>query len=556
MTKLKFCRASGSLGYTAGNMLAVVLDMYKKRFPPNFLKSIYVNSELSFKEMKENIGKENKIIKKDRPLLVAEPSIDFSYESPFENTFFNERLYDTYEKINRSHTQKLFHDKTRNLLVDYIVNEYKMTIRLTTYVNTLIKAYDLLNVLKNTFRINHPYYLERNMESNMPREIMLRLSKDSGIPIDTPEFMKYLNQNSLTPITYKLKKSSGNNEYFNMYITNFEINIGRLDMSDGSKKGFDKSDFTVSHEIDVIFKTPALFYYLFDPETVSEIGSVNLDIVSENDILPIYTIQNIHIPEFDETGKRLETSFFYKSEEIRESRDSNNLVPPFERWNLDSDAIIKSPYSLSNEFTVSGGVQRSYVDIPIYQNIPCTIQVKSNTANYLKVELYDNSDIIMTEIIISDNISHTFKTDLNCKYARLIWCLSPSGELGTHVIENIMMNYGDKILQFEPDISINEDRFSINDLLEDYILEIIRYNNACSIDNNVFMNIVIYEDDRIMNYGEKYAVEFKDDTVDIVLYRADINSTYRVLVYFDFEYMNNILRKMKENQDNQTIYKN
>ena len=407
-----FFRAGTNLAYMSGNIVNIMMEYYKRQFPKNFFKYTHINTQMSMNEIQKNVNKDLDI-KKSKPLLLVDPSIDFSYESPYEKSFMAEKLYNNFSVMDRNKLNNLFQDYTNNIYIDYMINEYKMTIRFDIILESLIQSYNTANFVKNTFISERPYYINRKVESNIPRHILERISKTTGLEFNSLDFVKYLNVNSKYPITYKLKKSSGNSEYFMYMEENFRVTFNKINVSDGNSEGFDKTGFMVSQEMEIIFKNPSIFYY-----TQKEIDSfINIvtTLPDEHDIMiPLFTSQIKEFPMYDSNNRKLDVNVLFKIDKV--------------------------------------------------------------------------TDVDVT---------------------------------------------------------------NIESMIPDYIKQVLEYNRDGKIPND-FINVAVLKNDDVMVYGTSY--EFDTETLDVKTYDIDVMATYRILLYYDFEYINNVLSKLKLEQDRNTIY--
>ena len=101
-----------------------------------------------------------------------------------------------------------------------------------------------------------------------------------------------MNSHSAYPTTYKMKNSTGNNEFFRFYPAQVDTVITGLNIDDGSKKGMVFDEFNLSFTVTTEFYSAGLYYY-FSP-SVEAIDGYIFDMVADKEIVPIFTVSNLY----------------------------------------------------------------------------------------------------------------------------------------------------------------------------------------------------------------------------------------------------------------------
>ena len=132
----------------------------------------------------------------------------------------------------------------------------------TIIVESQMEQMNMAYYLKNAVRMNRPFFLHLFLENHIPREIIQALAKDKNIDMDNvPELLAYLNGNSTSPVTYKMKNSTGNDEFFRHYPAEIDTIITNFQTDDGSRKNMVEDAYTISFTISTEYWAAGLFYY-------------------------------------------------------------------------------------------------------------------------------------------------------------------------------------------------------------------------------------------------------------------------------------------------------
>jgi hypothetical protein len=114
------------------------------------------------------------------------------------------------------------------------------------------------------------------LESYISRDIMYLLAKDAGFAdVFTTseenrigEFLSYVNNNSMYPVTLKYKNASGRHEFFRYHHSHVNMAITGLSIDDPSKKNMVSDECIINFSLRCDFNTAGLYVYLSNNDTV------------------------------------------------------------------------------------------------------------------------------------------------------------------------------------------------------------------------------------------------------------------------------------------------
>jgi len=316
---MEYAVGSPSLAHTLGNITAFITEYVKTLFPHNFFKTTHISSTISYRQMNEFRDKNMEFLKKTKPILVIRPRVDLMDQDVFmSGTYFTSRILDSMlGDVDVNNLQEFINDPQNRFKVEYLMNRLKVYFDVTTIVETQMQQLNIANMFKNLVRQEHPFFLNTYLEGHVPKPIFTAISKVIGVPMydefgNTGPFLEALNMHTLYPVTYKLKNSSGNDEFFRYYPVNVDTAITGLNIDDGNKKGFVGDSYTMNFTISTEFYTSGLYYFFTHHKQV--INQMTMDMRNNNDtseIVPIFTISNFY-RETLLNGWKLYSSNMYK----------------------------------------------------------------------------------------------------------------------------------------------------------------------------------------------------------------------------------------------------
>ena len=285
----KYISLMSSMSHTYGNVLAFMQKWIMDLFPKDMFKTVHVNSKIAHRQLRST---EHEYIKKMKPMIIFRPRISGTDEDRFlKGTELTERQVDVYRQWDRGSLMPFFDDPKKDLCIQYQLNRSVMYIDVTLLFSTLMQQIDYYHYLANAVRIGHPFFIETCLESYIPQEMLYVVSQASGVPLydkdgTTKEFLDYMNQNSMYPITYKLQGSTRTKEFYRYYPVNIDTLISELDKDDGDRQGQVMDQYRISFSVRVEFNSTG-FYFIYN-DKIFDLKLPHVDPIS-SEIIPVYT---------------------------------------------------------------------------------------------------------------------------------------------------------------------------------------------------------------------------------------------------------------------------
>lgn len=285
-----------SLSHTFGNMTAFITEFIKGLFPKNYFRTVNVTTTMAYRYFNifDNTNKE--FFKNMKPMLIIRPRIDPNDTDVFLNgTMLTSRITDNAYDLDYGNLQPFFSDPDLGRQMRFLMNRMKMFFDVTIVLESQMEQMNQFMYLRNAVRQEHPFYIETSLESNIPRGLMDLVLKDVNIDISTSvkPFLDYLNSISVYPVTYKLKNSTGRDEFFQYYPALIDASITGLSMDEGSKKGVVNGSYPVNFTVSTEFQTSGLYYYFTQNPNVIDQVVFDFGDKDDNTIMPIFTISNL-----------------------------------------------------------------------------------------------------------------------------------------------------------------------------------------------------------------------------------------------------------------------
>lgn len=328
--------ASTSTAHTYGNVTCFIVE-YVKNLVPGYFKTVHVTSTMAYRELsKINLNNHPNLLKKKKPILIIRPRVELDTDDIFlGGTYLTTRLTDQFMERDFTNLQPFFQDDNTGLSIKFLLNRLKIVYDITIICNTQMEQINIANFLKNKVRMNRPFPVETYLESQIPKTMLDMYSKVADIPMydknnSVSEFLKHINGKSRYPITYKMKTSTGNDEFFRYYPANLLISINGLSIDEGSKKGQVFDSFTTTFTIPVEFNTAGLYYLFHKDETVHiEIKKQTDKIFGEEGsgtMFPVFTIHHLFDLPLPEGWTLYGTSIFKTDKEFDEEDEVDLTV--------------------------------------------------------------------------------------------------------------------------------------------------------------------------------------------------------------------------------------
>lgn len=269
MSNREYFAAYSSMGHIAGNIMYVMQKYYMSYFPKNTFKYIHKATKSMSNEFK--LQDLNSITKKKNPVLAIFPKIMIGEEHEMLGADRMQRPM-PYDKEN-TFLSKIIQDYGANVRIDCAMRRLRMQFDMNSVWSSRLVQLNQVWQLKNSAPENRPTMIRSRIKFPLPKHFILTFALDSGFKLDEnnmvielPAFMEHLNRCSKFPITYELKTSTGNNEFFCVYKTDFIITFGAVDNDDGEDVEQTKKNFKISHGLQVDVTIPSIFYYVSKDE--------------------------------------------------------------------------------------------------------------------------------------------------------------------------------------------------------------------------------------------------------------------------------------------------
>lgn len=258
--------SASSLGHIAGNITYVMQKYYMSYFPKDTFKHVHKATRSMTKEFRhKDINSLNKILKRENPVLAVFPKVMIGNEHMMLGADRLQRPM-PYDKVN-PFMSRLIQGYDIGKRLDFAMRRLRMQFDMTSIWSSELVSTNKVWELKNSTPENRPIMIKSRIKFPLPKHFMLLFAKDSGFEVvdgivsDVAKFVEHVNKCSKFVITYELKTSSGVNEFFCVYKTDFIITFGGIDVDEGETAGQTRKNFKISHGVQVDVSVPSIFYY-------------------------------------------------------------------------------------------------------------------------------------------------------------------------------------------------------------------------------------------------------------------------------------------------------
>lgn len=278
---MRYSMAAASMAHTYGNIATFANSFLLSLFPPNYFKTDYINSTIAYKDFATYNNNRQEFIKKQKPMIILRPRIEIDTldELPINQTYLAQRIYDiNNDDIETGNLQNFFYDRDNKRQIQFLLNALRINFDVTIAVETQMEQINLVHYFKNRVRQNWEMSMVVGLESFISRDIMYLLAKDAGYEdVFTTskenrigEFLSYVNNNSMYPVTIKYKNASGRHEFFRYHHSHVNMNITGLSIDDPNKKNQVTDECLINFTLRCDFNTAGLYVYLSNNDTVFE----------------------------------------------------------------------------------------------------------------------------------------------------------------------------------------------------------------------------------------------------------------------------------------------
>jgi hypothetical protein len=300
--------AAASLAHTYGNIATFANSWLMSLFPTNYFKTNYINSTIAYRDFATFNNNRKEFIKKQKPMLLMRPRIEIDTldELPINQTYLAQRIYDVNnDDIETGNLQNFFFDRDNKRQIQFLLNALRIVFDVSIVVETQMEQINIVHYFKNRVRQNYDMAMPVGLESYISRDIMWLLAKDAGFEdVFTTskenrigEFLTYVNNNSMYPVTLKYKNASGRHEFFRYHHSYVNMAITGLSIDDPSKKNQVADECLINFTLRCDFNTAGLYVYLSNNDTVFEEfekEGIIRDTLDEQRLIPILTPQQYY----------------------------------------------------------------------------------------------------------------------------------------------------------------------------------------------------------------------------------------------------------------------
>ena len=278
---MRYSMAAASMAHTYGNIATFANSWLLSLFPPNYFKTNYINSTIAYRDFATFNNNRREFIKKDKPMILLRPRIEIDTldDLPINQTYLAQRIYDiNNDDIETGNLQNFFFDQDNKRQIQFLLNALRIVFDVTILVETQMEQINLVHYFKNRVRQNWEMSTVVGLESYISRDIMWLLAKDAGFEdVFTTskenrigEFLSYVNNNSMYPVTIKYKNSTGRHEFFRYHHSHVNMAITGLSIDDPNKKNMVSDECAINFSLRCDFNTAGLYVYLSNNDTVFE----------------------------------------------------------------------------------------------------------------------------------------------------------------------------------------------------------------------------------------------------------------------------------------------
>lgn len=334
--------AQTSLAHTYGNVTSLITEYVKGLFPADYFNTVHVSTTIAYRQLAYDKNMNREFRKKRKPMLIVRPRIElFDSDSFLHETLLTTRMTDNFHETSFTNLQEFLLDNNKGMELKFLLNRLVMNFEITIIHETFMRHVDIANFLKNRLVLNRPCMLSTALESYIPRELLEMISKDMKVPMyedkSPKKFLDYMNSVSMYPISYKMKNSTGNDEFFRFYPANVMVEVKDLSMDEGSKRGMVADNHQITFNIRTEFDGAGLYYYF--TKNIENLHVIIGDIIVKTgedlkDIIPLFTVENVYSSTVAE-GWSIYASSIYQVERHK-GKDDLDVSSLFATSNLQS----------------------------------------------------------------------------------------------------------------------------------------------------------------------------------------------------------------------------
>lgn len=271
-----------AITHTFGNVACVVMDYVKSYFSPDFFNTEHISTKMSYKQL-DVFRAKREFWKNKKPMLILKPRIEMDDSSKgFYGSAMTNRVTNNKLNVEFMNTVPVIKDDKYGIMLRLGWTRLKLYFDIAIVVETYNQQMNLAHSLNNDIVPQTPTIVKTCLESCIPKGVIVPLQKHLGCDVtDTANTLKYMNTYGVVPFTYKLKDSSGMDEYFMLYDTNLEIIMSDISLDDGDKRGLIADTYTINMAMSVEFYAVGTWFlmlkdaqhdYIMNPSDAELVG--------------------------------------------------------------------------------------------------------------------------------------------------------------------------------------------------------------------------------------------------------------------------------------------
>lgn len=245
----------------------IILQWFLDKYPDKFFNSVYVDGSHSFDEFRK-LSTIDDQLRKTNPLLALVPSIDASYNRDWIDSTPEIPMMLRRSRMEGTFLSDVEHNKGIHLQLMF--KSIKMSFLFKIRLDTRAQQLDMMEYIKIKHRAGWSETLTKDMDIHVPKDIIAQIAFDNGIELLTDkkevknpmEMLSYLNTHSLIPFLYKLRCSTGNNEYF-IKVPNCTVHLKSElpSMDDGERNNALTTNYNIDFPLEVEMTAPYCYTY-------------------------------------------------------------------------------------------------------------------------------------------------------------------------------------------------------------------------------------------------------------------------------------------------------
>lgn len=325
-----------------GNICAAIREHILRQFPKDYFKYVGISSELASTAMRRLFGRNSKkeIAKQERPSLMIRPRYNHNTDLPYFGTAMTGVL--TVENyVSRRSLFRVLYDIDNEISMLFSLNRDRIEFDITVSVYNEHSQIDLRKMMQNQMTWNIVYALPVSLECVLPKHMIAyfakvaRLKGPSEEGYDPIALLNYLNRVSSYPITYKIRNSTGNEEFFMYYNHTLHVYCDGLDSPEGQQKGMADFHYDVNFNMTVDFNLPGVFLLTGTRDRQFHGGALTFTDTA-GQMVPIYTINNLY-DDFKVSidGFKMYTAVTIKTEKTKGETDDIALNQLLQKEHMD-----------------------------------------------------------------------------------------------------------------------------------------------------------------------------------------------------------------------------